>query len=95
VRTHDLSRCSDEELLERGRVDAGAFGVFYDRHEDALPGLLRRATGRADLAADLAGPWRGRVGIGPTGDLGVIFEASWLRKPAIAKPRFDLTSTRE
>jgi RNA polymerase sigma factor (sigma-70 family) len=53
VRTRDLSRRSDEELLELGRIDAEAFGVFYDRHEDALLGFLRRATGRADLAADL------------------------------------------
>ena len=40
-------------MLELGRIDAEAFGVFYDRHEDALLGFLRRATGRADLAADL------------------------------------------
>ncbi len=33
--------------------DAQAFGVFYDRYEGALLGFLRRATGRADLAADL------------------------------------------
>jgi RNA polymerase sigma factor (sigma-70 family) len=53
VRSRDLSRCSDEELLVLGRIDAEAFGVFYDRHEDALLGFLRRSTGRADLAADL------------------------------------------
>jgi RNA polymerase sigma factor (sigma-70 family) len=53
VPSRDLSRCSDEELLELGRADAQAFGVFYDRYEDPMLGFLRRATGRADLAADL------------------------------------------
>jgi RNA polymerase sigma-70 factor (ECF subfamily) len=53
VGSRDLSRCSDEELLEIGLDDAQAFGVFYDRYEGALLGFLRRATGRADLAADL------------------------------------------
>jgi RNA polymerase sigma-70 factor (ECF subfamily) len=53
VRPRDLSRCSDEELLELGKVDAQAFGVFYDRYENLLLGFFRRATGRADLAADL------------------------------------------
>jgi RNA polymerase sigma factor (sigma-70 family) len=33
--------------------DVQAFGVFYDRHERQLLGFFRRATGRADLAADL------------------------------------------
>ncbi len=49
----DLSRCSDEELLEIGLRDAEAFGVLYDRYEETLLGFFRRATGRADLAADL------------------------------------------
>lgn len=49
----DLSRCSDEELLVRGARDAQAFGELYDRYEDPLLGFLRRATGSADLAADL------------------------------------------
>ena len=31
----DLSRCSDEELLQIGLEDARALGVFYDRYEDA------------------------------------------------------------
>jgi RNA polymerase sigma-70 factor (ECF subfamily) len=53
VRQRNLSRCSDEELLQGGRVDAQAFGVFYDRYEDLLLGFFRRATGRSDLAADL------------------------------------------
>jgi RNA polymerase sigma-70 factor (ECF subfamily) len=51
--SRDLSRCSDEELLEIGSDDARAFGVFYDRHEEALLQFFRRASGRADLAADL------------------------------------------
>ncbi len=49
----DLSRCSDEELLQIGLKDAQALGVFYDRYEDALLIFFRRASGRADLAADL------------------------------------------
>ncbi|HEY2630979.1 MAG TPA: RNA polymerase sigma factor [Solirubrobacteraceae bacterium] len=49
----DLSRCSDEELLEIGLRDAEAFGVLYDRYEETLLGFFRRATGRSDLAADL------------------------------------------
>jgi RNA polymerase sigma factor (sigma-70 family) len=53
VQSRDLSRCSDEELLEIGLQDAQAFGAFYDRYEGALLGFFRRATGRADLAADL------------------------------------------
>ncbi len=36
-----------------GTRDAEAFGVIYDRYEEALLGFFRRATGRADLAADL------------------------------------------
>lgn len=53
VSVSDLSRCSDEELLVRGARDAEAFGVLYDRYEDPLLGFLRRASGSADLAADL------------------------------------------
>jgi len=49
----DLSRCSDEELLQIGLEDAQALGVFYDRYEDALLVYFRQACGRADLAADL------------------------------------------
>ncbi len=49
----DWSRCSDEELLEIGLEDAQAFGVFYDRYERPMLVFFRRATGRADLAADL------------------------------------------
>jgi RNA polymerase sigma factor (sigma-70 family) len=53
VRSRDLSRCSDEELLEIGLHDAQAFGAFYDRYEDSLLAFFRRASGRADLTADL------------------------------------------
>jgi RNA polymerase sigma factor (sigma-70 family) len=55
MRSRDLSRCSDEELLQIGLEDAEALGVFYDRYEDALLAFFRRASGRADLAADLTG----------------------------------------
>jgi RNA polymerase sigma factor (sigma-70 family) len=48
-----LSKCSDEELLRIGLEDAEALGVFYDRYEDALLVFFRRASGRADLTADL------------------------------------------
>lgn len=51
--SRDLSRCSDEQLLEIGRGDAAALGAFYDRYEVALLGFFLRATGRSDLAADL------------------------------------------
>jgi RNA polymerase sigma factor (sigma-70 family) len=53
MRSRDLSRCSDEELLRIGLEDAQALGVFYDRYEDPLLVFFRRALGRADLAADL------------------------------------------
>jgi RNA polymerase sigma factor (sigma-70 family) len=39
--------------LVRGVRDAQAFGELYDRYEAPLLGFFRRATGRADLAADL------------------------------------------
>jgi RNA polymerase sigma factor (sigma-70 family) len=51
--SRDLTRCSDEELLQAGLEDARALGVFYDRYEDAMLIFFRRASGRADLAADL------------------------------------------
>jgi RNA polymerase sigma factor (sigma-70 family) len=51
----DLSRCSDARLLELTSQDAEAFGVFYDRFEGDVLTFFRRATGRADLAADLTG----------------------------------------
>lgn len=53
MRSRDLSRCSDEELLRIGLEDVQALGVFYDRYEDPLLLFFRRASGRADLAADL------------------------------------------
>jgi RNA polymerase sigma factor (sigma-70 family) len=53
MRSRDLSRCSDEELLRIGLQDAEALGVFYDRYEGPLLAFFRRACGRADLAADL------------------------------------------
>jgi RNA polymerase sigma factor (sigma-70 family) len=40
-------------LLEVARGNPQAFGVFYDRHEHALLGFFRRATGRSELAVDL------------------------------------------
>lgn len=43
---------SDDELL--ARQDGESFGVFYARHERLVLGWLRRRTGSADLAADLA-----------------------------------------
>jgi len=45
---------SDGELLARTAAgDGEAFGVFYDRFERELLAFLVRATGRAELAADL------------------------------------------
>lgn len=45
---------SDHELLRAARHDPDAFGVFYDRHADAILGFLYRRTGCAATAADLA-----------------------------------------
>lgn len=39
--------------MEIGLDDVQAFGVFYDRYERPLLAFFRRASGRADLAADL------------------------------------------
>lgn len=44
---------SDAVLLALARHDAEAFGVFYDRFEREVLGYFMRATGRAELAADL------------------------------------------
>ncbi|MGH2895547.1 MAG: RNA polymerase sigma factor [Solirubrobacteraceae bacterium] len=49
-----LSAVSDAELLGLAPADPQAFGIFYDRFEADLLGFLYRATGRADIAADLA-----------------------------------------
>jgi RNA polymerase sigma-70 factor (ECF subfamily) len=43
----------DSELLEAAASDPEAFGVFYDRFEAQVLAFFVRATGRADLAADL------------------------------------------
>lgn len=50
---NDLSRAGDAELLALTASEPEAFGVFYDRFEAQLLGFFWRATGRADLAADL------------------------------------------
>ena len=44
----------DEELLCAARSDAEAFAAFYRRFERPVLGFFMRATGGADLAADLA-----------------------------------------
>jgi RNA polymerase sigma factor (sigma-70 family) len=45
----------DRELLAAtGRGDADAFAVFYRRHLAAIVGYCLRATGSAEVAADLA-----------------------------------------
>jgi DNA-directed RNA polymerase specialized sigma24 family protein len=48
-----LSTASDADLLGLTPTDPQAFGVFYDRFEAELLRFLYRATGRADIAADL------------------------------------------
>jgi RNA polymerase sigma factor (sigma-70 family) len=45
---------SDADLLWSTAEDAEAFGVFYDRYEDTLLAFFVRATGRGELAVDLA-----------------------------------------
>lgn len=45
---------SDHELLRVAHRDPEAFGVFYDRHGEALLAFLYRRTGCAATAADLA-----------------------------------------
>lgn len=44
---------SDAELLRAARRDPEAFGVFYDRHGDALLAFFARRTADAQTAADL------------------------------------------
>jgi DNA-directed RNA polymerase specialized sigma24 family protein len=44
----------DADLLLRTADDPEAFGAFYDRFEGAVLALFYRATGRAEIAADLA-----------------------------------------
>jgi RNA polymerase sigma-70 factor, ECF subfamily len=48
------SAAGDADLLLRTADDPEASGAFYDRFEDAVLALFYRATGRADIAADLA-----------------------------------------
>lgn len=48
-----LSTASDAELLGLAAAEPEAFGVFYDRFEAELLAFFYRATGRADIAADL------------------------------------------
>jgi len=43
----------DAELLRASRSEPEAFGVFYDRTERQILAFFMRATGRADIAADL------------------------------------------
>ncbi len=50
-RTRSLERADDATLLAG---DAEAFGAFYRRHAPVLIGWLRKRTGQAELAADLA-----------------------------------------
>src|SRR5579859_2130116 len=48
-----LTDASDEELLARATDEPEAFAVFYDRFERRILAFLSRATGQADVAADL------------------------------------------
>jgi len=45
---------TDEELLRDPSGDPEGFGLFYRRHERVVLGFFVRATGRGDLALDLA-----------------------------------------
>ena len=44
---------SDAELLRRSSSDPEAFGIFYDRHVEAVLGFFYRRTASAHTAADL------------------------------------------
>jgi RNA polymerase sigma factor (sigma-70 family) len=44
----------DEELLRAPTSDPEGFGLFYRRHERVVLGFFMRATGRGELALDLA-----------------------------------------
>jgi RNA polymerase sigma-70 factor (ECF subfamily) len=57
----DRSGRSDEELLRGTDRDPDGFGVFYRRHERVVLGFFVRATGRGDLAIDLAAETFARV----------------------------------
>jgi RNA polymerase sigma factor (sigma-70 family) len=43
----------DESLLATARVEPGAFGAFYRRHEDRVLGFFLARVGDAEVAADL------------------------------------------
>ncbi len=53
MRHPDYSQADDAELLVLTASDPEAFGVFYERFEAQILGFFWRATGRADIAADL------------------------------------------
>lgn len=53
MRRPDYSQADDAELLVLTASDPEAFGVFYERFEAQILGFFWRATGRADIAADL------------------------------------------
>jgi RNA polymerase sigma-70 factor (ECF subfamily) len=48
-----VERRTDEDLLADSTRDAEAFGVFYERHADAVLRYLLRRTGSAEVSADL------------------------------------------
>jgi RNA polymerase sigma factor (sigma-70 family) len=48
-----LIDASDEELLACAAGEPEAFGIFYDRFERRILAFLSRATGQAEVAADL------------------------------------------
>jgi RNA polymerase sigma-70 factor (ECF subfamily) len=50
----ERARESDEVLLRGAGEDPERFGVFYRRHERVVLGFFVRATGRGELAVDLA-----------------------------------------
>ena len=54
IRTHNLRRLADEELIEQAREgDTIAFGVIFDRHGGAAFSLAYRMCGRRGLAEDV------------------------------------------
>jgi RNA polymerase sigma factor (sigma-70 family) len=50
-----LDRLSDAELLTATNSTPDAFGLFYERHDDAVLAYLWRRTGDAEVALDLTG----------------------------------------
>lgn len=48
-----LIDASDEDLLARAAEEPTAFGLFYDRYERRILAFFSRATGQAEVAADL------------------------------------------